>query len=84
MDHCTTTFPFEDVTEANKQPVIHRMIITHFMSAECYTGPLVFSYAQMLIATKGTDHCCARLRACAANGRRCGDNGMFCFPSCQQ
>lgn len=76
MDHCTATFPFEDATRANKQAVIHGMIITHFMSANYKMSPLLSTNAN---SNKGTDHRCARLRACAVNGGDCDDNGIFCF-----
>lgn len=76
MDHCTTTSLFEDVTRANKQPVIHGMIITHFMSAKYQMSPFLSTNAN---SNKGTNHCGASLRVCAASGSDCDDNGIFCF-----
>lgn len=70
------TFPFEDATRANKQPVIHGIIITHFMSANYKMIPLLSTNAN---SNKGTDHCCALQRVCAADGRDCNDSRTFGF-----
>lgn len=76
MDHCTVTFPLEDVTWANKHPVIHGMIITYFMSANYKMSPFLSTNGN---GNKRTDYCCVCLTACAANGSDCDDNGIFFF-----
>lgn len=64
---------------ANKQPVIHGMIITHFMSANYRMIP--FCYPQMLMATKEADHSRACQRASAAGDG--DDNRRFFYSALQ-
>lgn len=65
--------PFEDFTGANKQPVIHRTIITYFVLAKNKISSLLCINAN---GNNGTDHRCARQGAPAANG---SCDGTFSF-----
>lgn len=76
MDYCPATFPFKDATKANKQPVIHAMIITQFTSANFVMSLLLSTNAN---SDTGTDHRCAGLSACGVNGSSFDDNGTLCF-----
>lgn len=65
--------PFEDFAGANKQPVIHRTIIAYFVVTKNKISSLLCINAN---GNNGTDHCCARQGAHAANG---SCDGTFSF-----